>query len=72
MTDVPRVKLIMTARDAGLALGLSRQTVGKKIKSGYFKSAKRLDHRLYVVRTGEVDAIRDGNHDAYVVPDDDL
>lgn len=70
--SLPQVKKIMTARDAGLALGWNRQMVNKKIQGGFFKSAMKLDTRQHVVRRGEVEAILAGTHEAYVVPEDDL
>lgn len=67
-----RVRLIMTATDAAAELGLTRQTVNKRILAGEFKSARRLDARQYVVRRDEVEAMKAGKHAQYEEPDDAL
>lgn len=62
------VKTIMTATDAATLLGLTRQTINKRIQAGYFKSVLLLGSRLYVIRTDEVEAVKDGKHDDYELP----
>lgn len=70
--EIPQVKKILTATRAAQELGLTRQTVNKRIASGGFKSAMKLDSRQYVVRRDEVEAMKNGTHEDYVVPQDDL
>lgn len=72
MNDIPQVKKIMTATVAAQELGLTRQTVNKKIAAGEFKSVMKLDSRQYIVRRDEVEAMKNGTHEDYVVPQDDL
>lgn len=63
------VTTIMTATDAANELSLTRQTINKRITSGYFKSTMLLGSRLYVLHRAEVEAVKAGKHEDYEVPE---